>query len=80
MGCKGRTPLLVEEACFLKLFYIYDVNTYFVVFAENEQNAFEKMKRKRKKLLHTLGASLDINDWNIEEFTPDSYEGILCFY
>lgn len=38
------------------------------------------MKYQRKELLESLGVSLDITRWEIEEFTADLYDGVLCFY
>mgnify|MGYP007023348044 FL=1 len=38
------------------------------------------MKSERKNLLESLGLPLDITQWGIEEFTPNLYDGILCFY
>lgn len=32
------------------------------------------------ELLSDLGLPLNIEQWEIEEFTPDLYEGVLCFY
>ena len=51
-----------------------------VVYADNKNDAFEKMKCKRKELLETLGLPLDITRWGIVEFTPDLYDGVLCFF
>ena len=51
-----------------------------VVYADNKNDAFEKMKCKRKELLETLGLPLDITRWAIVEFTPDLYDGVLCLY
>ena len=46
----------------MKVFYLAQENFGCVVYADNENDAFEKMK------------------WEIEEFTPDLYDGVLCFY
>ena len=64
----------------MKIFYLVQENFGCVVYADSESNAFEKMKNDRKELLDILGISLDITRWGIEEFTPDLYDGILCFY
>lgn len=64
----------------MKIFYLVQENFGCVVYADNESNAFEKMKNDRKEFLDILGLSLDITRWEIEEFTPDLYDGILCFY
>ena len=64
----------------LKVFYLAQENFGCVVYADNENDAFEKMKCQRKELLETLGLPLDITRWGIEEFTPDLYDGVLCFY
>ena len=45
-----------------------------------KNDAFEKLKCQRKELLETLGLPLDITRWGIVEFTPDLYDGVLCFY
>lgn len=64
----------------MKVFYLAQENFGCVVYADNESDAFEKMKRERKALLDSLGLPLDITLWGIEEFTPDLYNGVLCFY
>lgn len=64
----------------MKIFYLVHENFGCVIYADSESNAFEKMKNDRKELLDILGLSLDITKWEIEEFTPDLYDGILCFY
>ena len=64
----------------MKVFYLVQENFGCVVYANNENDAFEKMKCQRKELLETLGLPLDITRWGIEEFTPDLYDGVLCFY
>lgn len=63
----------------MKVFYLAQENFGCVVYADNENNAFEKMKCQRKELLETLGLPLDITRWGIEKFTPDLYDGVLCF-
>ena len=64
----------------MKIFYLVQENFGCVVYADSESNAFEKMKNDRKELLDILGISLDNTRWGIEEFTPDLYDCILCFY
>lgn len=64
----------------MKVFYLAQENFGCVVYADNENDAFEKMKCQRKELLETLGLPLDITRWGIEEFAPDLYDGVLCFY
>lgn len=64
----------------MKIFYLAQENFGCVVYADNENDAFEKMKRERKELLDSLGLPLNIALWGIEEFTPDLYNGVLCFY
>lgn len=64
----------------MKVFYLAQENFGCVVYADSESDAFEKMKRERKALLDSLGLPLDIVLWGIEEFTPDLYNGVLCFY
>ena len=64
----------------MKVFYLVQENFGCVVYANNENDAFEKMKYERKELLEHLGLTLDIARWGIEEFTPDLYNGVLCFY
>ena len=64
----------------MKIYYLAQENFGCVVYADNEQAAFEKMKVSRKDLIETLGLPLDIEQWGIEEFTSDLYDGVLCFY
>lgn len=64
----------------MKVFYLAQENFGCVVYADNENDAFEKMKCQRKELLEILGLPLDITRWGIEEFTPDLYDGVLCLY
>lgn len=64
----------------MKVFYLVQENFGCVVYADNERDAFEKMKCQRKELLESLGVLLDITRWGIEEFTADLYDGVLCFY
>lgn len=47
---------------------------YAVVFANNEREAFDKLTS------HRVVDTNDINCWEIEELTEDSYDGILYFY
>ena len=47
---------------------------YAVAFANNEEEAFEKLKSQRK--IETT----DIDYWEIEELTEESYNGALYFY
>lgn len=64
----------------MKIFYLVQENFGCVIYASSENEAFEKMKSERKNLLESLGLPLDITQWEIEEFTPNLYDGILCFY
>lgn len=64
----------------MKIFYFEQENFHCVAYADNEQTAFEKMKEIHKSVLEILGLPLDITQWRIEEFTPDLYDGVLCFY
>ena len=64
----------------MKIFYLAQENFGCVVYADNESDAFEKMNYERKELLESLGISLNITQWEIKEFTPDLYDGVLCFY
>lgn len=68
------------EEIIMKIFYLVQENFGCVIYAKNESDAFEKMKCERKELLESLGLPLDITQWGIEEFTPDLYNGVLCFY
>ena len=45
-----------------------------IVFARDENQAFEKLKSKRK--IETMNMSM----WKIEELTPNIYDGVLYFY
>ena len=53
----------------MKVFYLAQENFGCVVYADNKDDAFEKMKCQRKELLETLGLPLDIKRWGIVEFT-----------
>lgn len=64
----------------MKVFYLVQENFGCAVYADNKKDAFEKMKCQREELLETLGVSLDITRWRIEEFTSELYDGVLCFY
>lgn len=74
------TNTLYQEENNMKVFYLAQVNFGCVVYADNKNDAFEKLKCQRKELLETLGLPLDITRWGIVEFTPDLYDGVLCFY
>ena len=57
----------------MKLWYLtcsYSLE-YAVVFAEHEQAAFKKLKATRKLEVDDIGM------WNIEEFTEETYDGVL---
>ena len=74
------TNTLYQEENNMKVFYLAQVNFGCVVYADNKNDAFEKIKCQRKELLETLGLPLDITRWGIVEFTPDLYDGVLCLY
>ena len=74
------TNTLYQEENNMKVFYLAQVNFGCVVYADNKNDAFEKIKCQRKELLETLGLPLDITRWGIVEFKPDLYDGVLCFY
>ena len=74
------TNTLYQEENNMKVFYLAQVNFGCVVYADNKNDAFEKIKCQKKELLETLGLPLDITRWGIVEFTPDLYDGVLCFY
>lgn len=46
---------------------------YAVVFADSKEEAFEKLKSRRKD------SYFDTQEWNVEEFTEDKYSGVLYF-
>lgn len=46
---------------------------YAVVLADTEEEAFEKLKDRRKE------SYFDAQEWNVEEFTEDKYSGVLYF-
>lgn len=65
----------------MKVFYLSSSELFYsVVYANSKEEAFEKMKYSRKELFRILGLPSDIERWDIEEFTLDSYDGVLCFY
>lgn len=64
----------------MKIYYLVQENFGCVIYANNEEEAFKRMKCERKELLEKIGLPLDIDRWGIEEFSPDLYNGILCFY
>lgn len=70
------TNTLYQEENNMKVFYLAQVNFGCVVYADNKNDAFEKIKCQRKELLETLGLPLDITRWGIVEFTPDLYDDI----
>ena len=72
--------LETEEKNDMKVFYLAQENFGCVVYADNKNDAFEKMKCQRRELLETLRLPLDITRWGIVEFKPDLYDGVLCFY
>lgn len=47
---------------------------YAVVFSHSKEEAFEKLKAKR-----TIETT-DIDYWEVEELTEESYDGVLYFY
>ena len=46
---------------------------YAVVLADSKEEAFEKLKSRRKE------SYFDAQEWNVEEFTEDKYSGVLYF-
>ena len=60
----------------MKLWYLMCGLTqeYAVVFAKNKKEAFKKLANNRE--IETK----DINYWEIEELTEESYNGVLYFY
>lgn len=59
----------------MKIWYLSCANAieYAVIFANNEKEAFEKLKARTENIHN-------IECWTIEEFTPETYEGVLYFY
>ena len=49
------TNTLYQEENNMKVFYLAQVNFGCVVYADNKNDAFEKIKCQRKELLETLG-------------------------
>lgn len=72
--------LRFQEENDMKVFYLSWNNFGCVIYANNEVEAFEEMKIKRETLFNLLDLPRDIKMWCIEEFTPDLYDGCLCFY
>lgn len=60
----------------MKIWYLMCGATqeYAVVFANNEKEAFDKLTS------HRVVDMNDINCWEIEELTEESYDGVLYFY
>lgn len=58
-----------------KIWYITHASAleYAVVFADSKEEAFEKLKDRRKE------SYFDAQEWNVEEFTEDKYSGVLYF-
>ena len=59
----------------MKTWYLFNVYTleYAIVYADSKYNAFHKLMANRELF------DIDILDWEIEEFTEDTYDGILYF-
>ena len=65
----------------IKVYYLsYNSLVFCVVYAKSKTAAFHKAQESRKELFKSLCLPMDIGSWNIEEFTPDMYDGVLCFY
>lgn len=64
----------------MKVFYLSRNNFGCVIYANNKSEAFKEMQIKCKPLFDLLDLPRDIEMWSIEEFTPDLYDGCLCFY
>ena len=47
---------------------------YAIVYAYNKKEAFKKLQSKRKI------EETDYSMWEVEESTPNSYDGVLYFY
>lgn len=47
---------------------------YAIVYAYNKKEAFKKLQSKRKI------EETDYSMWEVEELTPNSYDGVLYFY
>ena len=60
----------------MKLWYLMCGLTqeYAIVFANNEKEAFKKLKSQREIETTNIGC------WEIEELTEESYDGVLYFY
>lgn len=63
-----------------KVFYLSHGLFFCTVYARSEKEAFEKLIQERGELVTEVGLPLDMSQWNIEIFTQDLYNGVLCFY
>ncbi len=65
----------------MKVYYLsYNSLVFCVVYAKSKKDALHRAQESRKELFRSLCLPTDIRSWNIEEFTPDMYNGVLCFY
>ena len=55
-------------------------NEFLVAYGETPEKAFEAFVNSRKELLKHNPDLGDINNWTVEEFTPNDYDGCLLFY
>lgn len=62
----------------MKVFYLVQENFGCVVYADNENDAFEKMKCQRKELLETLGLPLDITRFGLCIVDGNKHKDTLC--
>ena len=69
----GSNP---ETEVNMKIWYLMCGLTqeYAVVFARSKEDSFERLKSQREV------ETTDIDYWEIEELTEDSYNGVLYFY
>lgn len=62
----------------LKVWYFTHASVleYAVVLADSKEAAFEKLKSRRKEISES---HFDMQEWNVEEFTEDTYSDVLYF-
>ena len=53
---------------------------YLVAFGNTPEEAFDRFLKSRVELIKQGNVDTDINNWEVEEFTSETYDGALFFY